>query len=65
MVLLSHVTAFETLFGKLADYSLRKVFGCIAYASTSSVNRTMFNPRAHPCIFKITLQAYNVTNYLI
>lgn len=51
MLLLSHATLFVVLFGKNADYSLFKVFGCLAYASTLSMLRFKFDLKARPCIF--------------
>ena len=51
MVLLSNNTSFPTLFKKEADYSIIKTFVCLVYASTPSVNKSKFDPRAQPCVF--------------
>lgn len=42
---------YELLTSKKADYNSLKVFGCLAYFSTSTKNRNKFQPRAKPCLF--------------
>ncbi|CAA7029149.1 unnamed protein product [Microthlaspi erraticum] len=49
--LLKNKTPFEILHGKKMDYTGLRVFGCLAFCSTSSKNRTKFQPRARPCVF--------------
>ena len=49
--LLNNQTPYEKLYHQQVDYSLFKVFGCLAFASTLTVNRTKFHPRAKPCVF--------------
>lgn len=49
--LLQNKSPFEVLTSKKADYSGLRVFGCLAYSSTSSKNRHKFKPRARPCVF--------------
>uniref|UniRef100_A0A1J3G7B5 Retrovirus-related Pol polyprotein from transposon TNT 1-94 n=1 Tax=Noccaea caerulescens TaxID=107243 RepID=A0A1J3G7B5_NOCCA len=49
--LLKDRTPFETLTGKKLDYKGLRVFGCLAFCSTSSKGRHKFQPRARPCIF--------------
>lgn len=51
MPLLSHRIPFSVLYGKEADYSLIRTFGCLAYASTLAAKRTKFDLRATPCVF--------------
>ena len=52
MILLSNSTHFATLFKKEANYSIIRTFGYLAYAFTPSVNRSKFDPRAQPCVFR-------------
>jgi hypothetical protein len=49
--LLSNKSSHELLFFVVPSYSHLKVFGCLAYVSTLSRNRTEFDPRAIPCVF--------------
>jgi hypothetical protein len=49
--LLSNKSPHESLFSAMPSYSHLKVFGCLAYVSTLSKNRTKFDPRAIPSIF--------------
>ena len=49
--LLSNKSPHELLFFAMPSYSYLKVFGCLAYVSTLSKNRTKFDLRAIPSIF--------------
>ncbi|CAA7043502.1 unnamed protein product [Microthlaspi erraticum] len=49
--LLKDKTPYEVLNAKKIDYKGLRVFGCLAFCSTSSKNRTKFQPRARPCVF--------------
>ena len=51
LVLLSNNTPYTVLFNKTVDYGFIKTFGCLTYASTPTVNRNKFDPRARPCVF--------------
>ncbi|KAA0037194.1 Retrovirus-related Pol polyprotein from transposon TNT 1-94 [Cucumis melo var. makuwa] len=51
MVLLSNNTLYTVLFNKTVDYGFIKTFGSLAYASTPTVYRNKFDPRARPCVF--------------
>ena len=42
---------YEVLTSKKVDYDGLKVFGCLAYCSTSSKSRNKFQPRSKPCVF--------------
>ena len=42
---------YEVLTKKKVDYDGLKVFGCLAYCSTSPKNRHKFQPRSKPCVF--------------
>ena len=42
---------YHVLFGKQLDYHSLRTFGCLCYASTLSVGRTKFEPRATPTVF--------------
>ena len=44
-------TPYEILHQKMVDYSIFKVFGCLAFASTLPAQRTKFDPRARACVF--------------
>jgi hypothetical protein len=48
--LLSNKSSYQLLFSKIPSYSHLKVFGCLAYVSTLSRNKTKFDPRDTPCI---------------
>ncbi|CAH9056118.1 unnamed protein product [Cuscuta europaea] len=49
--ILHNKSPFEMLYNHAPDYNHLKVFGCLAFASTISSNRTKFDSRAHKCIF--------------
>lgn len=49
--LLKNKSPYEALMAKTPDYSGLKVFGCLAYMSTSSKNRHKFQPPSKPCVF--------------
>lgn len=49
--LLKNKSPFEVLTSKRVDYGGLKVFGCLAYYSTSKKNRHKFQPRSKPCVF--------------
>lgn len=51
MLLLANKSPFSILHDKDVDYSMLRVFGCLAYASTLSVQRSKFDARATPCVF--------------
>lgn len=48
---MANKTPYNVLYLKEVDYSILKVFGCLAYASTIAVHRSKFDPRATPCVF--------------
>ena len=48
---LDNASPHEFLHNKVPDLSFLKVFGCLAYASSLSRNRTKLDPKAHKCIF--------------
>uniref|UniRef100_A0A2N9GA92 CCHC-type domain-containing protein n=1 Tax=Fagus sylvatica TaxID=28930 RepID=A0A2N9GA92_FAGSY len=49
--LLSSKSPYECLLHKPPSYSHLKVFGCLCFASTLTVGRHKFDPRAKPCVF--------------
>ncbi|CAH9079345.1 unnamed protein product [Cuscuta epithymum] len=49
--ILNNKSPFEMLFNHPPDYTHLKVFGCLAFASTITSNRTKFYSRSHKCIF--------------
>ena len=49
--LLHHKCPYELLYNQQVNYSSFRVFGCLAFASTLTSNRTKFHLRAHPCVF--------------
>lgn len=44
-------TPYERLFGKPADYSTLRVFGCLAVAYNPNLKHDKFEPRGVPCLF--------------
>lgn len=51
MLLLSNKTPYSVIFYKPVDYSLLRVFLCLAYASTINVSRSKFDHREKPYVF--------------
>lgn len=51
MPLLKGKSPFVILNNTDVDYQVLKVFGCLAYASTLTRQRSKFDPRARPCVF--------------
>ena len=49
--MIQNKTPYELLYQSPADYSLFRVFGCLAFASTLSAHRTKFQPLARMCVF--------------
>ncbi|KAL4558415.1 hypothetical protein LXL04_036615 [Taraxacum kok-saghyz] len=49
--ILESQTPYQRLYGTLPTYKHIRTFGCLAYASTLTSNRTKFNPRAKSCLF--------------
>lgn len=49
--ILNNNTPYEVPYKEAADYSLIRVFGCLAFASTLTANRNKFQPRARMCVF--------------
>jgi hypothetical protein len=48
---LNNKSPYEVLNGNLPDISHLKVFGCLAFASTSSTNRSKLDSRSRKCLF--------------
>lgn len=48
---LNHVSPYEKLFGKPPSLDYLKIFGCLAYVSTSKHHRLKFEPRAEKHVF--------------
>ena len=48
---LENASPYEILHNKTPDFSFLKVFGCLAYASSLSRDRTKLGPKAHKCVF--------------
>lgn len=51
MPLLSLKAPYDVLHTHKIDYSVMRVVGCLAYATTIAVQRGKFDPRATPCVF--------------
>ncbi|CAA7015065.1 unnamed protein product [Microthlaspi erraticum] len=49
--LLKDRSPFQVLTSKKPDYTGLRVFGCLAYSSTSPKQRHKFQPRSKPCVF--------------
>ena len=49
--LLENRSPYEMLYGLQVDYSMPRVFGCLAFASTLHAYRTKFQPRAQAYVF--------------
>ena len=49
--LLKEKSPLELLTSKKVDYNGLRVFGCLAYCSTSPKQRTKFQPRSRSCVF--------------
>lgn len=49
--ILHNKTPYNVLFDRDVDYTVLRVFGCLAFASTLKQNRTKFEPRARKCVF--------------
>ncbi|XP_050217429.1 uncharacterized protein LOC126668266 [Mercurialis annua] len=50
-LVIENKTPYKILYKKVPSFQNLKVFGCLAYASTLSHNRSKFSPRATQCIF--------------
>lgn len=48
--LLKDKSPFQMLTNSKPAYNDLRVFGCLVYCSTSSINRHKFQPRARPCV---------------
>lgn len=48
---LSNKSSFEMLFGKILDYSLLEVFGCLYYPCIRLFNSKKLESRALPCTY--------------
>ncbi|KAL0296099.1 UNVERIFIED_CONTAM: Retrovirus-related Pol polyprotein from transposon RE2 [Sesamum radiatum] len=44
-------TPYEVLYHRPVDYSVTKVFGCLAFAANVQPHKSKFTKRAHRCIF--------------
>ncbi|KAL0412449.1 UNVERIFIED_CONTAM: Retrovirus-related Pol polyprotein from transposon RE2 [Sesamum radiatum] len=42
---------YEVLYSKAVDYSILKIFGCLAFATNLQPHKSKFAKRAHRCIF--------------
>ncbi|KAF7810437.1 uncharacterized protein G2W53_037180 [Senna tora] len=46
-----HQSSYELLHGRVPDYSMIKVFGCLSYATNLDPKKRKFNERARRCVF--------------
>lgn len=48
---LDNKTPYECLYGDLPDYSVMKIFGCLAFSTNPTHTTDKFDPRGVPCVF--------------